>query len=98
MEHSSEREKGTDAVPDPAEGQAAPRDIRAGHLGLGVTVIALIVIASFSGPRWTLIVSGAFAAWFILALAVIHMRGGRSWDALRRAYNLTFGWGEYVSP
>ncbi|MFF3677870.1 hypothetical protein ACFYYS_28345 [Streptomyces sp. NPDC002120] len=54
-----------------------PCDIRAGHLGLGVTVIALIVIASFSGP-WTLIVAGAFTAWFILALAIIRIRGGRS--------------------
>lgn len=73
-------------------------DVRGGHIGLVVTIIALVVIASFSGPRWTLIVAGCFTAWFVLALAVIRIRGGRGEEAVRRAYVATFGWGDYVSP
>ncbi|MFE4800043.1 hypothetical protein ACFRFL_34715 [Streptomyces sp. NPDC056708] len=78
--------------------QALRADVGGAHIGLLVTVIALVVIASFSGPRWTLIVFGCFTAWFVLALAVIRLRGGRGGDALRRAYVATFGWGDYVTP
>jgi hypothetical protein len=73
-------------------------DVRGGHIGLTVTIIALIVITSLSGPRWTLIVAGSFTAWFILALTLIHIRGGRGREAVRRAYVATFGWGDYVTP
>jgi hypothetical protein len=73
-------------------------DISGGHIGLVVTAIALGVVAHFSGVRWVLIVVGCCAAWFLLALAVIHVRGGRGGQALRRAYVATFGWGDYVSP
>ncbi|MBT2542041.1 hypothetical protein J7E99_15325 [Streptomyces sp. ISL-44] len=61
-----------------------------------MTVIGLIVVASFSGVRWTLIIAAAFAAWFILALAIIHVGSSRGWDALRRAYIATFGWGNWI--
>ncbi|MFD7833943.1 hypothetical protein [Streptomyces sp. NPDC059761] len=76
--------------------EALRSDLPAAHLGLGVTVIALIVIASFSGPRWTLIVAGSFTAWFVLALMVIRIGDGRGWDAIRRAYIATFGWGQWI--
>ncbi|MFD9320068.1 hypothetical protein ACFWDQ_20725 [Streptomyces sp. NPDC060053] len=79
-------------------GSRSSTDIRGGHIGLVVTIIALVVIASFSGPRWTLIVAACFTAWFILALTVIRIRGGRGGEALRRAYVATFGWGDYVTP
>ncbi|MFD9336261.1 hypothetical protein ACFWBF_17895 [Streptomyces sp. NPDC060028] len=61
-----------------------------------MTVTALIVVASSSGLRWTLIVAGASTAWFLLALAVIHIGSGRSWDAARRAHIATFGWGNWI--
>ncbi|MFE7334860.1 hypothetical protein [Streptomyces griseus] len=105
MEHSSERESGEGLASrhtrDMQEERHSVRealrsDLPAAHLGLGVTVIALIVVASFSGPRWTMIVAGAFAAWFLLALAVIHIGSGRGWDAVRRAYIATFGWGNWI--
>ncbi|MFJ3516199.1 MULTISPECIES: hypothetical protein [unclassified Streptomyces] len=80
------------------DGSRSRTDVGGGHIGLAVTIIALIVIASFSGPRWTLIVAGCVTAWFILALAVIHIRGGRGGEAVRRAYVATFGWGDYVTP
>ncbi|MFI5766897.1 hypothetical protein ACIA8F_38960 [Streptomyces sp. NPDC051563] len=76
--------------------EALRSDLPAAHMGLGVTVIALIAIASFSGPRWTLTISGAFTAWFLLALAVIHIGSGRGRDALRRAYIATFGWANWI--
>ncbi|MFJ2738429.1 hypothetical protein ACIO3O_02055 [Streptomyces sp. NPDC087440] len=76
--------------------EALRSDLPDAHLGLGVTVIALVAIAIFSGPRWTLIVAGAFTAWFLLALTVIHIGDGRGRDALRRAYVATFGWGGWI--
>ncbi|MFJ4776505.1 hypothetical protein [Streptomyces sp. NPDC088762] len=76
--------------------EALRSDLPAAHLGLGVTVTALIVVASFSGPRWVFVVGGAFGAWFLLALAVIHIGSGRGWDAVRRAYIATFGWANWI--
>ncbi|WP_405763967.1 hypothetical protein OHU34_43440 [Streptomyces sp. NBC_00080] len=81
-----------------AGGSRSSTDIRGGHIGLVVTIIALVVIASFSGPRWTLIVAACFTVWFILALTIIRIGGGRGGEALRRAYVATFGWGDYVTP
>lgn len=68
------------------------------HIGLGATLIALIVIVSLSEPFWALVVAGSFAAWFLLALAVILIGGGRGRDAFRRAYVATFGWGDFITP
>ncbi|GGJ71896.1 hypothetical protein GCM10012282_80960 [Streptomyces lacrimifluminis] len=45
-----------------------------------------------------LIVAGCFTAWFVLALIVVHIRGGRGGEALGRAYVATFWWGDYISP
>ncbi|MFI8947585.1 hypothetical protein ACIGO6_13825 [Streptomyces sp. NPDC053750] len=81
-----------------AEGRGSYPDVGGGHIGLAVTIIALIVIASFSGTRWTLITVGCFAAWFIVALTVILIRGGSGRVAVRRAYVATFGWGDYITP
>lgn len=79
-------------------GRRSSTDIGGGHVGLVVTIIALVVIAGFSGPRWTLIVAGCLTAWFILALTIIRFRGGRGQEAVRRAYVATFGWGDYITP
>lgn len=79
-------------------GKRSSTDIRGGHIGLTVTIIALIVVSSFSGAPWALVIAGGFTAWFILALTVIHVRGGRGREAVRRAYVATFGWGDYVTP
>ncbi|MFD6532526.1 hypothetical protein [Streptomyces sp. NPDC060184] len=76
--------------------EALRSDLPAAHLGLGATVIALIVVACFSGPRWTSIIGGGFAAWFLLALTVIRLGGGRGQDAVRRAHIATFGWGNWI--
>ncbi|MFM9554390.1 MULTISPECIES: hypothetical protein [Streptomyces] len=81
-----------------AGGRRSGADIRGGHIGLVVTIIALVVIASFSGARWALIVVGCFMAWFILALTIVRIRGGRGGEAVRRAYVATFGWGDHITP
>ncbi|MET9608270.1 hypothetical protein ABZZ17_24960 [Streptomyces sp. NPDC006512] len=106
MEHSSERENSEGSASsrytrDMQQERHALRevlrsDLPAAHMGLGVTIIALIVVASLSGPRWTLIITGAFTAWFTLALTVIQIGSGRGWDAIRRAYVATFGWGNWI--
>lgn len=106
MEHSSGRENSEGSASSRytrniqqerhALREALHPDLPAAHMGLGVTVVALIVVANFSGPRWTLIIAGAFTAWFILALAMIHIGSGRGWDAIRRAYIATFGWGNWI--
>ncbi|MEV6382698.1 hypothetical protein AB0M31_25235 [Streptomyces sp. NPDC051773] len=79
-------------------GRRSSPGIGSGHIGLAVTIIALVGIASFSGARWTLIVAGCFTVWFILALTIIRIRGGRGGEAVRRAYVATFGWGDYITP
>ncbi|MBD9726223.1 hypothetical protein [Streptomyces caniscabiei] len=79
-------------------GRKSRTDIRGGHIGLVATIIALVVIAGFTGARWTLIVAGCFTVWFLLALTIIRIRGGRGGEALRRAYVATFGWGDYITP
>ncbi|OMI91869.1 hypothetical protein BSZ07_00230 [Streptomyces sp. M1013] len=62
-----------------------------------VTVIAVVVVVCFSGPLWALINTGCFAAWFVLMLVLIRTaEEGR--EALRRAYMLTFGCSDCVSP
>ncbi|MFE3739232.1 hypothetical protein [Streptomyces sp. NPDC059134] len=105
MEHNTEQKNGEGSasqyIRDMREERRTVRealrsDLPAAHMGLGVTVIALVVVASFSGPRWTVIVAGAFTAWFLLALAVIHIGNGRGWDVVRRAYIATFGWGNWI--
>ncbi|WP_406738335.1 hypothetical protein OG365_20735 [Streptomyces sp. NBC_00853] len=106
MEHNDERENGDGSAPssysrDIKEARRSMRealraDLSAAHWGLGVTVVALIVVASSAGLGWTLIVAASFTAWFVLALAVIHLGGGRGGDAVRRAYIATFGWGNWI--
>jgi hypothetical protein len=72
-------------------------EVGGAHIGLVVTVIAVVVVACLSGLRCALIITGCFAAWFVLMLALLRTaEEGR--EAVRRAYVLTFGWGDYVSP
>lgn len=105
MENSSVRESGDGPdsryAPDMQSErhnvrEALRSDVPAAHMGFALTVVVLAVIAGYSGLRWTFIVSGVFSGWFLLALAVIHIGSGRGWDAVRRAYVATFGWGNWI--
>lgn len=79
-------------------GSRSSTDVDASHIGLVVTIIVLVVIASLSGPRGTLVIAACLTSWFVLVLTVVHIRGGRGGEAVRRAYVATFGWGDYVTP
>ncbi|MDX2780931.1 hypothetical protein PV379_27005 [Streptomyces caniscabiei] len=45
-----------------------------------------------------MIVAGCFVVWFILALTIVRIRGGRGGEVVRRAYVATFGWGDHITP
>ncbi|MGW4728400.1 hypothetical protein ACWEQC_04245 [Streptomyces shenzhenensis] len=47
------------------------------------------------GAKYALILTIAFGIWFLAALAVIRIGGGKGKDALKRAYIATFGWGNW---
>ncbi|GGX66132.1 hypothetical protein [Streptomyces hiroshimensis] len=85
-----------------AERQAVREAVRAdafgAHVGLVVTVLVVGAAVVFDEPQWAVVIAGACAGWFVLALVVTSLRGGGGWGAVRRAYIATFGWGDYVSP
>lgn len=76
--------------------EALRSDLPAAHLGLGATLIVMVVVVSFSNLRWLLLICGAFTVWFILALGIIRAGGERGWNLARRAYIATFGWGNWI--
>lgn len=71
-------------------------DLPAAHLGLGIAIVASAVVGLFAGPITGALVAGSFAALFLVALAVMLLRGIRGLDAGRRAYLFTFGWANWV--
>lgn len=84
--------------------QAARKELRevvradapAAHLGLAIVVVAGVITGVFGNPVAGGIVAGAFAALFLVALAVMLLRGVRGMEASRRAYLVTFGWANWV--
>jgi hypothetical protein len=71
-------------------------DLPTAHLGLGIVIIASVIVGLFAGPAVGALVAGAFASLFLVALAVMFLRGIRGLDAGRRAYLFTFGWANWV--
>ncbi|MFJ8134332.1 hypothetical protein [Streptomyces hydrogenans] len=71
-------------------------DLPAAHFGLGIAVVASVVVGLFAGPIVGALVAGSFAALFLVALVVMLLRGIRGLDAGRRAYLFTFGWANWV--
>ncbi|MFD7715952.1 hypothetical protein [Streptomyces sp. NPDC059814] len=106
MEKDTERERSAEAAPNAYERvlaedrrvvREALRSSRGGaHGGLLVTAVALGVVGALAGPKWPLIIGGAMAVWFALALGVVRRRGGRGWKATERAYIATFGWAQWL--
>ncbi|MFE0582541.1 hypothetical protein [Streptomyces sp. NPDC058874] len=66
------------------------------HAGLVVVVFIVVLFAAFGGTAWALIVGGAVAFWFTVALAATVGGGRRGWTAVKRAYILTFGWASWL--
>ncbi|MGI5250811.1 hypothetical protein [Actinacidiphila glaucinigra] len=68
------------------------------HVGLAIAAIASVVVGAAWSPRTGAIVAGAFAALFVVALAVALLAGSRGWNAARAAYKFTFGWADWITP
>ncbi|MER5383492.1 hypothetical protein ABT040_25040 [Streptomyces sp. NPDC002688] len=104
--------EGSNADPDAAgerykaDMQASRRAVRelfrvempVAHLGLAISIIASVFVSVVWSPRTGAIVAGAFAALFVVALAVALLAGSRGWDAARAAYKFTFGWADWITP
>ncbi|GHG24039.1 hypothetical protein ACFFSH_04840 [Streptomyces filamentosus] len=71
-------------------------DLQAAHFGLGIVVVASVVVGLFAGPVVGALVAGSFAVLFLVALVVMFLRGIRGSDAGRRAYLFAFGWANWV--
>ncbi|GGR42982.1 hypothetical protein GCM10010497_52990 [Streptomyces cinereoruber] len=66
------------------------------HAGLAITVFIVVLFAIIGGTVWALIVGGAVAFWFAVALIAVVGAGRRGWAAVKRAYLLTFGWAGWL--
>ncbi|WP_458242567.1 hypothetical protein [Streptomyces sp. MAI_2237] len=71
-------------------------DLPAAHLGLGIVVVASVLVGLSAGPATGALVAGAFALLFLAALAVMFLHGRRGREAGRRAYLFTFGWANWL--
>ncbi|MFD8420201.1 hypothetical protein [Streptomyces sp. NPDC059466] len=104
--------EGSNADPDAArerynaDVQASRRAVRellrvempVAHLGLAIAITASVFVSVAWSPRTGAIISAAFAALFVVALAVTLLAGGRGWGAARAAYKFTFGWANWITP
>ncbi|WP_416985577.1 hypothetical protein [Streptomyces sp. T028] len=73
--------------------RAEPSDA---HLGLGIVLFVSVLVGVLAAPTTGALVSGPFAALFLLTLVVMWLRGIRGWEAARRAYLFTFGWAQWI--
>ncbi|WP_329323432.1 hypothetical protein OIE77_39165 [Streptomyces sp. NBC_01715] len=71
-------------------------DLPAAHLGLGIVVIATVLVSLGAGPAGGALVAGVFGLLFVGALAAMFLRGVRGLEAGRRACLFTFGWANWV--
>lgn len=76
--------------------EALRADLPAAHFGLGIVIVASVIVGLAVGPVTGTLVGGVFAALFLVALGVMFLRGVRGADALRRAYLFSFGWANWV--
>ncbi|WP_406408232.1 hypothetical protein [Streptomyces sp. NBC_01643] len=68
------------------------------HMGLAITIIASVFVGVVWSPSTGVIIGGAFAALFVVALVVALLAGSRGRDAVRAAYKFTFGWADWITP
>ncbi|MFE5593075.1 hypothetical protein [Streptomyces sp. NPDC056549] len=66
------------------------------HAGLVIMLFIVVLFAAVGGTLWALIVGGAVAFWFAVALVAAVGGGRRGWAAVKRAYLLTFGWAGWL--
>lgn len=68
------------------------------HVGLMLVVVASVFVSVVWSPGTGVIIAGAFAALFVVALVVALLAGKRGWGAARAAYKFTFGWANWITP
>ncbi|MDQ0684875.1 hypothetical protein QF032_003897 [Streptomyces achromogenes] len=73
-------------------------EVPVAHMGLAITIIASVFVGVVWSPRTGGIIAGAFAALFVVALAVTLLVGRRGQYAVRTAYKFTFGWADWITP
>ncbi|MEU4875233.1 hypothetical protein [Streptomyces sp. NPDC021608] len=73
--------------------KTASLDSWGAHVGAAIVTAALVLLGSFGKPVALGIVGGIVLLWFATALVWAHVDGDHGRHALRRAYNVTFGWG-----
>lgn len=84
------------AAADQAAERAALRaDLPDAHFGLAAVIILSGVVGAFTAPLYGLLVAGAFAAVFLVALGV-QCLAGFTWESVHRAYLVTFAWGRWL--
>ncbi|WP_373298694.1 hypothetical protein [Streptomyces melanogenes] len=71
-------------------------DMPAAHGGVTVVMVAGVVVGCFAHPVAGCLVAAGFAVLFLVALAVMFLRGIRGADAWRRSYLFTFGWANWI--
>ncbi|RVU23994.1 hypothetical protein EOT10_17980 [Streptomyces antnestii] len=71
-------------------------DVPTAHFGLGIVIVAGVIVSLLVGPVAGALVAGAFGGLFLVALVVMFIRGIRGLDAGRRAYLFAFGWANWV--
>ncbi|GAA4843174.1 hypothetical protein [Kitasatospora terrestris] len=67
-------------------------DVQDAHLGLGLVLLASVLVGVFAGPATAALVLAPFGALFLVVLAVQRLRGRRVAVAARSAYLAAFGW------
>ncbi|MGV9274504.1 hypothetical protein [Streptomyces griseosporeus] len=67
------------------------------HMGLALVALASVLAGVVWSPKAGVIVAGAFAALFVVALGGALLAGRRGWGAARAAYRFTFGWADWIT-
>ncbi|MET8576237.1 hypothetical protein [Streptomyces sp. NPDC005012] len=73
-------------------------DVSDAHWGVATVALAATVVGLLVAPVLGAAVAAGFAALYLGTLAVMHARGVRGSDAVRRSYCFAFGWGKWVDP
>ncbi|MFD8685956.1 hypothetical protein [Streptomyces sp. NPDC059651] len=66
------------------------------HAGLAITIFIVVSFAALGGTAWALIIGGAVAFWFAVAVFSVVGGGRHGWAAAKRAYLMTFGWAGWL--
>ena len=68
------------------------------HVGLLLVVLAGVFVSVVWSLKTGVIIVGAFAALFVVALVVALLAGKRGRGAVHAAYKFTFGWANWITP